>query len=94
MMYLFTFLPFSVACLAAVLIFRKAILNLVYIRKILWTVSAVSTILILIEGALYMSQANPDAKEMLYAIYINLPVVLLILGLSLVIQFMDFVNPK
>ena len=94
MMYLFTFVPFTTAIFVAVLLFRKKDLVLPNIRKILWTITAVSMILTLFEAVYYFSIDRHLGKEILYAIYINAPTIFLVLGLSLMIQFMDFVNPK
>jgi hypothetical protein len=94
MMYLFTFLPFTIAISSAVILFRKKELKLVVIRKILWTITCLSASITLIEAGYYMSLDTQSSKEILYAIYINAPTICLVLGLSIMIQFVDFVNPK
>jgi len=94
MMYLFTFVPFTTAILVAVVLFRKKDLVLQNIRKILWTVTSISIILTLCEAIYYYLPANQAGKEILYAIYINAPTIFLALGVSLMIQFVNFVNPK
>ena len=93
-MYLFTFLPFTIAISGAVILFRKKELKLLTIRKILWTITSVSAVITIAEAGYYLSLDSQANKEILYAIYINGPTIFLVLGLSLMIQFVDFVNPK
>lgn len=94
MMYLFTFIPFSTAILVAVMLFRKKDLVLNNIRKIFWTITSISLLLTSCEAIYYFSIGSEASKEILYAIYINAPTIFLVFGLSLMIQFVDFVNPK
>ena len=92
MVYLYATLPFTAAILATAILFHKKELNLIIIRKILWTITFVSTAFILVELILYITAQNPYNKPVLWALYINAPVLFVSIGASLMGQFMDFVG--
>jgi hypothetical protein len=95
MVYLYAFMPFTLAVLTAVFLFSRVPLNLYYIRKILWTISLVSFMVTLVEVIVHVvfGDNNPViAEEMLYAIYINAPTVILVAGISVLVQFVNFTD--